>query len=272
MTQRRHFIIPDVQAKEGVPLDHCRWVAAAVDEYKPDRIIHLGDHWDFQSVSRHSSPGSKEKENQRVLKDIEAGNKALEIISSFSHKPKSMHILRGNHEHRLQRYVDENPVLEGILGNHLLNDKELGWTPVEYLNGSPQAINLDGIYYSHYFSHPNTGKPIGGTASYKLGTVGAPFVMGHVQGLDIGTRQFATGDVVRGIVAGSCYIHDEPYKGMANKHWRGVVVLNEVERGRFSIMDLSLDYLCRKYEGMSLPRFLQRKYKNAKDRFSIART
>ena len=104
----------------------------------------------------------------------------------------------------------------------------------------------------------------------KLAAIGAPFCQGHVQGYDIGTKQFATGNVIRGIVAGSFYIHDEPYKGQANKHDRCCVVLNEVNNGRFSEMPLTMDYLCRKFEGTSLARYLQRKYRNAKQRFSVA--
>lgn len=265
--KRRHFIIPDTQAKAGVPTDHFRWLAQAIEEYKPDRVIHLGDHWDFQSVSRHAAAGSKEKEGQRILKDIEAGNEALAMLGDIK---ADKYILRGNHEHRLNRFIDENPILEGVVGEHLFNDRQLGWKPVLYKHGSPQAIELDGVHYAHFFANPNTGKPIGGTASYKLAAIGSPFVQGHVQGYDIGTKQYATGRTIRGIVAGSCYLHDEPYKGMANSHWRGAVVLNEVERGEFSEMPLTMDYLCRKYEGMSLARFMQRKYKNAKSRFTVA--
>lgn len=271
--KRRHFIIPDTQVKPGVPLDHFRWLGQAIKEYEPDRLIHLGDHWDFHSISSHSEKGSLDKETARVQEDIDAGNKALEMLheSMGGFVPKSKHILRGNHEDRLSRFINNNPVLEGAIGFHNLNDKQLGWTPVAYSNGSPQSVELDGVSYAHYFANPNTGRPIGGSAGYKLNAIGSPFVQGHVQGYDIGTKQYATGRTVRGIVAGSCYLHDEPYKGMANAHWRGALVLNEVERGEFSEMPLTLDYLCRKYEGMSLARFMQRKYRNAKEKYSVAR-
>lgn len=269
--KKRHFIIPDTQVKDGVPIDHFKWLALAINEYKPDRVIHLGDHWDCHSVNSHAQ--NKEKEGERILRDIEAGNRALSVINNLqTHKPASMHMLRGNHEHRLVRYVNEHPVLDGLVGDHLFNDTQLGWKAVPYLNASPQAINLDGIWYAHFFSYHNTGKAIGGNAQYKLAHIGEPFVQGHVQGYDIGSRQYATGRVVRGIVAGSCYLHDEGYKGMANSHWRGALILNEVEKGSFSEMPLTMDYLCRKYEGMPLTRFMQRKYRNAKERFSVART
>lgn len=268
---KRHFIIPDTQVKPGVPIKHFEWLGKAIQEYKPDRIIHLGDHWDFESVSLHNSP--KSQEGLRLIECIKSGNKALEILEEFSggYKPLTKDLLRGNHEYRLQRYIDNNPLLEGAVGFHMLNDKELGWNVVEYLHGSPQVIVRDGVHYAHYFANVNTGKPIGGTATYKLAAIGSPFVQGHVQGYDIGTKQFATGRVIRGIVCGSCYMHDEPYKGMANNHWRGAVILNEVRDGEFSEMPLTMNYLCEKYEGMPLKRFMQRNYKNAKERFSVAR-
>lgn len=268
---KRHFVIPDRQARPGVPLDHNRWLGQAIADYRPDVLIDLGDNADFPSVSTHSAPGSLDKEGLRLSRDIEAAQEADRML--FKHmgdfRPKQMIRLRGNHEDRLDRYLRANPVLQGIIGLHLLHDDE--WEIVPFENGAPGVRVVDGLSYAHYFANPNTGKPIGGTATYKLAQIGSPFVQGHVQGYDIGTRQYATGRVVRGIVAGSCYLHDEPYKGAANAHDRCAVVLNEVRNGRFSEMPLTLDYLCRKYEGTSLARYMQRRYRNAKQRFSVAR-
>jgi len=266
----RHFIIPDRQARPGVPLDHNRWLGRAIADYRPDVLIDLGDNADFPSVSSHSAPGSLDKEGARLSADIAAAQEADRILFEGMGKfrPKRMVRLRGNHEDRLDRYLRANPVLEGLISLDLLQDS--AWKIVPFRNGAPGVIEIDGIGYAHYFANPNTGKPIGGTATYKLAAIGQPFVQGHVQGYDIGTRQYATGRVVRGIVAGSCYLHDEPYKGAANSHDRCAVVLNEVRGGRFSEMPLTLDYLCRKYEKTSLARFLQRKYRNAKQRFSLA--
>jgi len=272
VAKTRHLIVPDTQVKPGVPIDHMRWIGQAIAEYKPDVLMHLGDHWDMESVSRHSPIGSLDKENKRIHADIEAGNKALQLLEEFmdGFTPKRKILLRGNHEQRLANFVANNPALEGTVSFDDFNDKALGWEVVDYFRGSPRAIEVDGIQYAHFFANPNSGQPIGGTIQNRLSKIGSSFVQGHQQGLLQGNVQYATGLIRHGIVAGSAYLHDEDYKGMANAHWRGIVVLNEVDNGQFCEMPLTLDYLCRKYEGRSVASFLTRNYRNAKERFTLA--
>ena len=270
---KRILIIPDTQIRPGNPTDHMDWVGNAIREYEPDVVVHLGDHWDMPSLSTWSGVGSLDREGARYVDDIEAGNAALTRLHAAmgAFKPKHKVILRGNHEDRITRAIRADPKLKGAIGFQNFNDRDLGWTPVDYVGSTPGIVQFEGVSFAHYFANPMTSKPIGGTAAYKLAAIGTPYVQGHVQGYDIGTRQYATGRVIRGIVAGSCYLIDEEYRGNANTHFRGIVVLNEVKNGEFSEMPLTLAYLCQKYTGTSLARYLQRRYRNAKDRFSLAR-
>jgi len=86
-------------------------------------------------------------------------------------------------------------------------------------------------------------------------------VQGHQQTLDFAVRFLANGAQQFGLVAGACYLHDEDYLGpQGNAHWRGVVVLHQVEDGAADPMFVSLDYLCRRYEGVRLAKFTARKF------------
>jgi hypothetical protein len=269
---RRHVVIPDTQVKKGVPTDHMVWIGQAVKDYAPDVVVHLGDHWDFPSLSRYDAPGSMPMEGARVEDDIAAGNDALALLTRSMGKFKGRKVLlRGNHERRLHNAINADPRLAGTLGYHLLNDVRLGWEVVDYFCSAPGQVWVDGIVYAHFFAAVNTGRAIGGTANNKLNHIGAPFVQGHVQGLEVGRKQYSTGKIKKGVVFGSAYLHDEDYKGMANNHERGILVLNEVRDGDFAEMPLSLDYLCRKYEGVALDVYLRRKYRNATHRFTLAR-
>jgi hypothetical protein len=267
---RRHLIIPDTQVRPGVPTDHFDWIGEAIREYKPDTVIHLGDHWDFASLSSYSK--AKEAEGRRLAEDISAGNAALDRLAKAmaGYKCRKV-ILRGNHEDRLSRLVADNPKLEGAIGFHMLNDRAHKWEVVDYISpDNPGQIDIDGVRYAHFFKNPSSRFAVGGTISNRLAKIGTSFVQGHQQGLMRGDVPLATGLERRGIVAGSCYLHDEGYRGIANLHFRGIIVLNDLRAGSYIEMPLPLDYLCRKYEKTSLPRFLQRKYRNAKERFSLA--
>ena len=122
------LVIPDTQIKPGVPIVQMKWAARAVKDYlgKDDYVVHLGDHWDFPSLSSYSS--RKEIEGQRVLEDIEAGNAAMRLfwktLKRMKNKPE-FHLLGGNHEDRLRRYCDDNPVLEGVLSESMMD--RTGW-------------------------------------------------------------------------------------------------------------------------------------------------
>lgn len=263
-----HVVIPDTQAKKGVQTAHLGWVGQyIVDKFKNDddvTLIHIGDHWDMPSLSSYDR-GKKAMEGRRYNDDIEAGNAAFELLNAplvaFNRRqrkhgrsewnPRKVFTI-GNHEHRIERATEDNAQLDGVVSFDHLNATDLGWEVIPFL----QPIFIDGVGYCHYFYNPNTGKPYGGLVDTRLKTIGHSFTMGHQQGLQYGLRFVATRSQ-HGLVAGSCYLHDEAYLGpQGNPHWRGIVICHEVRAGSYDPMFVSLDYLCRRYEGVSLEAFL----------------
>ena len=246
-------MIPDTQVRPGVATDHLTWIGRAILEYKPDVVIHLGDHWDMSSLNSYDSPLKMEK--RRLKDDVAAGNKAMSDLwrplreyNQRRHGRRTYYnprrvFLFGNHENRLIRTIESMPlILDGLVSYDLL--KLHMWETHPFL----EAVNIDGIQYSHYFYNPNSGRPYGGTAHTKLKNVGCSFTMGHQQGLDYALRHVVSGLTQYGLVAGSCYLHDEDYRGpQANGEWRGVIVKNDVRNGEYDIMPLTLKYLRTKF-------------------------
>jgi hypothetical protein len=275
----RHFIIPDTQVRPGVPLDHLRWIAQAIVDYRPSRVIHLGDHWDMPSLSAHDGPGSMKMEGARYEDDVAVGNEAFATLCApmeaeqarlKRNKEKqwnpSKDFLFGNHCNRIHRAINAAPKFAGTIGDHHLNTRDFERHP--FL----ERVWLDGVLYSHYFQSSHSSHAIGGTIDNRLNKIGASFVQGHEQGFRYGTRIQASGATWHGLVAGSAYLHDEDYRGAQGQgHWRGVVVLNEVHNGDYCVMPLTLEYLCRKYEGVSLGEYLRKSYKDAEHKFTLAR-
>ena len=207
-------------------------------------------------------------ENRRYKSDVVAGNNALrylrENIDSYPGWNPEYHMLRGNHEQRIARAVENDPRLEDSIGYSDLESP--GWTVHDFL----ERVWIDGICYSHYFANPMTGRPLGGNIESRLSKLGHSFTMGHQQTLGVAIR-YSAQTSQRGLVAGACYLHDEEYKGpQGNDHWRGCLLKRNVSEGSYDLTELSLDSLCRKYEGIALSDWLVSHPPEKLDKFDTA--
>ena len=72
---------------------------------------------------------------------------------------------------------------------------------------------------------------------------------GHKQGLDVAILQTPEGRQ-RGMIAGSCYLHDEEYMP-SNTYWRGVLLKHNVHRGEYNLCEVDLSFLERRYGHMA---------------------
>lgn len=244
-------VIPDTQVKPGVRTDHLEWAGKYIAEKKPDVVVHLGDHWDMPSLSSYDK-GKASAEGRRVAKDIQAGNDALDRLtleicrSDSKYKPRRI-ILRGNHENRLERYINDNAELQGTFDG-AFNDAQLGWEVVPFL----QPIEVGGVSFCHYFPRSSDGN----VAQTKRGAPSAraqlmremqSCISGHKQGLDLAIHTNGK-RLIRSIIAGSFYQHSEEYLSpQGNAHWQGMLMLHEVHGGNFNLCEVSLDFLKRKY-------------------------
>jgi hypothetical protein len=252
---KRILVIPDIQAKPGVDLSHLEWCGKYIADKRPDVIVNLGDTFDMESLSSYDK-GKLSAEGRRFKDDLEAGKKALRLLlaplKELQEKQRNdrkkvynprLVFCMGNHEERADRVASLNPEFAGYIGSDLLGIDE-DWEVYGFL----QPVEIDGIFFVHYLANPMTGRPYSGTAMNQLKTVGRSFVVGHKQVLDIAIRPTLDGKHQIGIVAGAFYQHDEDYKGpTGNNHWRGIVMLNEVNDGYGDVMPISISYLKRKY-------------------------
>lgn len=241
------LVIADTQVKPGVCIKHLEALGEWIADHRPARIVHIGDHWDMPSLSSYDR-GTAAIEGRRVRDDIEAGNSAMRILlkplrdlqrhQSFNKKRvyrPEMHFHIGNHEERLKRYENNNPIVAGMFGYDQLDLS--GWVVHDYLD-----VNvIEGVSFSHYFYNPNTGRPIGGTAENRLNKIKTSFVQGHEQGLKYAVEAVLGHKRIQGLVVGSFYQHDENYKGpQGNNHWRGCALLKNHIDGDYALELLDL--------------------------------
>lgn len=251
----RHLVLPDVQAKHGQDFTFLHNIGQYIVEKQPETIVCIGDFSDMESLSSYDQ-GKKSFEGRRYKKDVQATHEAMETLlmplwdfnlkakrnKEKQYKPR-MVLTLGNHCNRINRAVNNDPKLDGVLSIDDLKYKEYGWEVYPFLD----VVIVNNIAYSHYFVTGTMGRPCT-TASAQLNKKHMSCIAGHQQGLQIATAHRADGKSLTSIIAGSCYMHEEEYMGpQGNKHWRGILVLNDVNDGEFDLMPVSLKYLNNKY-------------------------
>jgi hypothetical protein len=237
------IVIPDTQVKTGVCTDHLEWIGNYISEKRPDAVIHIGDHWDMPSLSSYDK-GKLAFEGRRYVNDVKAGRNGMErLLKPFQsiqdYKPRMVFTM-GNHEMRVSRFADNCPEMSGHVDLDDLGIKEYGWEVIPFL----QPIEIDQIEFCHYFTSGLMGRPVS-SAAVMLRERQKSCIMGHVQTFDMAVHK-KTQNIA--MMVGTCYLHDEDYLGpQGNNVRRQIVVLHEVEDGKFDPMLVSLKFLEKAY-------------------------
>lgn len=247
---RKHLVIGDSHNRADADPAHWVWLSRLVADQRPDVIVNIGDHYDNEALSRHNNPS--QREGQRVLADVEAGNQALALFHSKlpdDYAPE-MHWTMGNHDAYVRRIAADHPHLDGLLDEHeAFAFHRRGWTVHE-----PEMPALvDGVAYCHYFTG-NSGRPIGGMYQGAAMLRAVPqysVIAGHAHTLKVrpqGNR--INGRHRFGIVPGCFFRHSADYAGQSNHEWwRGVMMLEHVDDGCFDPVPWSMDRLRYTYGG-----------------------
>ncbi len=251
------LVVPDCQVKEGVPTDHLTWAGKAICDYRPDVIVNIGDFADMPSLSTHDKPGSKQFEGKRYVHDVKAVKDAMvKLLAPLRelqktqketkhkvYKPR-MVMTMGNHENRIDRAVNSNPTLEG-----LISTKDLGYEKDWEVHDFLKPVFIGGVGFCHYWPVGAMGRPAASPQAI-INKLHMSCFAGHQQGKQIAYGKRADGGSICAVIAGSYYMHDEDYMDqLSNRHWRGLVMLNEVKDGAFDEMFLSIDYLSKRFGG-----------------------
>lgn len=246
---RVHMVIPDIQAKPNVSHDHLEWIANYALEKRPDVIIQIGDWADMPSLSLYDK-GKRCYEGRRYVKDCEAANYSLERFERTleehnranphdTYNPRKV-ITFGNHEYRIERATMLDASLDGKLSMEDLDFARRGWECHDFL----EVVEIDGIEYCHYFTSGNMGRPVTSAAAL-LRERQCSAIMGHVQHTDMAFHK-KTQNIA--MFCGICYQHNEEYLGpQGNQTRRQIVMLHEVEDGKFDPMFVSLRFLQKRY-------------------------
>jgi len=239
------IVIADTQVDNHTPTDHLEALGRYIWKHKPRYIVHIGDHWDFPSLSHYAS--LLEKEGRRLNDDLEGGYNAFKIIMQRTEVGNARkkgdlylpekHFIMGNHENRLKRFIEERPYLLGCFDLDSFIKKQ-GWEVHDFL----EPLFVEGICFMHYMPNPESGRPVGGSIENKLNKFPHSFIHGHQQKFQYGRRQNLEGRPHFGVCAGSFYMHDEAYRGANNTEIRGFSHLRSFEN-RYGFTDHDVEFV-----------------------------
>lgn len=128
-----------------------------IKDINPTIFIMAGDNMDMDTISAYNIKKPKLVEDKRISKDYEGFEKdILTPLNNILLEKCKKFFLMGNHEERVERLIESQPKLEGLVEpiKHLnLN----GWTVKDY----KEVLQIDhmcfahGIYYNKYHTEKN---------------------------------------------------------------------------------------------------------------------
>jgi len=259
------LVIGDSHASPGHDNNRFEALGNFIIANRPENIVQIGDWGTYDSVSSHNRGNPRVQEGKRLSDDLDVAKdayaKMMKPINAYNKTQTDRHKkqyefngvwFESNHENRIKRFVDENPVLEGFVPEHdLVEAHNDGWNVVPW----KYSISIDGVSFTHIPINDGNGQPIGG--KYVARRAAEMFkhtvVFGHthrflVESISrIGDDNFS---LIEGINVGWFgdytpeYIEGHP--GIAN-WWAGLVVLHHRDHGSVDIERISLDRIKREY-------------------------
>jgi len=260
--------IPDAHDKEDVPKDRFEWLGRLIVDRQPDVVVESGDFSDIPSLCKYEW-GKQSHQGSNIDDDVESARLARSILTApiraLQEKQRTdkkkvwqprLIALGGNHEHRMDKYRNDNPVLgsrkNSILGKVFNQDvsgaAEQGWEWHEF----GQIVTVQDIDFCHYFVSGSMGRPIGGIdpARTLVSKRHRSSVQGHDHRLSWHMEKLK-GKEIHGLVGGCYFDHYEPYAGQANDMWwAGVTLMHNMADGRFEPEFISLAAIRHDYGGI----------------------
>lgn len=251
------LVIPDSHSKPGISNHRFEWLGRLVVDLKPDHIVNLGDLWDMHSLNSFDKPGSKSFNGASYWKDIDVGLDGLlrfkNQIDEYNKGSKrnnryepDLTFCIGNHEQRIEKFINAEPRFEEIISLKDLRLSDLGWNEIPFLD----VKKIEGCSFSHYFTSGVMGRPISGMhqAASLLTKQFGTCIQGHTHTYDHSVRTDSGGKNLHGLVAGCFFEHEENWAGPANQMWqRGLSVLRNVKHGDFDIEWIGMERIKAKY-------------------------
>lgn len=115
-----------------------------VKDFKPDILIDGGDHLDLPYISSFNKEKLLLLEGKRLKEDFSMLSDELEMLRKWTGR---MLFLEGNHEERLKRAIEKQPLLQGLA--ELESNVDFKGLDIEYYPLDKQPVKIGKLHFLH---------------------------------------------------------------------------------------------------------------------------
>lgn len=216
------IVIPDMQ----IPYHNEKAMHAVewyMGEHKWDYYINIGDFIDVEGISHFNRDKPRTTWGKELIKEYKIANRVLDTHQSLvrkNNKDAKFHYIFGNHEERVERWLDEHPQLAGLVEVpiHLkLLERGFTWTRDGHMG---KSIQLGKAQFTH-------GLKIG--VSHTVGMArewGDNIFYGHTHDLQSYTHTTRQKDSTRIAQSLGCLcVYDLPYVAKTPTRWQNAITV-----------------------------------------------
>jgi len=194
-------------------------------DFKPDVLVDGGDHIDLNYISSFDKDKLLHLEGKRLKLDFDALRGELALLRTMT---KRMLFLEGNHEERLKRAIEKQPILQGMA--ELETNIDFKGMGIEYYPLDKQPVKIGKLHFLHgvYTNEYHAKKHI---VEY-----GGNVVYGHLHKFQSYYKGIPLRDDEIGGNAIGCLCDKNPDWLKTPGHWQnGFAVIYFDEKGYFNV-------------------------------------
>ena len=188
-----------------------------MSDHSWDHYVNIGDFIDVEGISHFSKGKPRLYYNKELQNEYKIANKILDrhqAIVRSKNKNARFHHIFGNHEERVEQWLDENPQLSGIIEvpiNLRLKERGFTWTRNGHMG---EGIKIGHLNFTH-------GEAIGATHSKKMAeTWGGNVIYGHVHDIQRHSLLTRNKEAPRLAMSIGCLcVYDLPYVNKKPTRW-----------------------------------------------------
>ena len=150
-------VLPDVHMDTSIPKAY-EVVKKFIKDFKPDKVILLGDFMDVSAFSAWDLDKKRLMEGRRWEKEVELANSELDFLQKYS---KQIIYLEGNHEDRVERYLDKHPEMEGMIEVPIvlnLKERKIDWYKMNELYKLGHCYFTHGMWINKYHAQAHMAR------------------------------------------------------------------------------------------------------------------